>query len=57
MEILPCSRVGHVFRNLLPYTFPGDGQTTLLRNLGRVAEVWMDQHKEHFYSAVVSSKL
>ncbi|XP_041367865.1 polypeptide N-acetylgalactosaminyltransferase 16-like [Gigantopelta aegis] len=52
MEILPCSRVGHVFRNLLPYKFPGDGQTTLLRNLGRVAEVWMDQYKETFFSAV-----
>ncbi|XP_071112056.1 polypeptide N-acetylgalactosaminyltransferase 16-like [Haliotis cracherodii] len=51
MEIIPCSRVGHVFRNILPYKFPADSRRTILRNLGRVADVWMDQYKEYFYAA------
>lgn len=54
MEIMPCSRVGHVFRNILPYKFPADSRRTILRNLGRVADVWMDEYKEYFYAAAVS---
>ncbi|MBN3306233.1 GALT5 acetylgalactosaminyltransferase, partial [Amia calva] len=49
MEIIPCSRVGHIFRNENPYKFPKDRQKTVERNLVRVAEVWLDEYKDLFY--------
>ncbi|XP_039613373.1 polypeptide N-acetylgalactosaminyltransferase 5 [Polypterus senegalus] len=49
IEIIPCSRVGHIFRNDNPYTFPKDRIKTVERNLARVAEVWLDEYKELFY--------
>ncbi|GAB5575670.1 polypeptide N-acetylgalactosaminyltransferase 13 isoform X1 [Prionailurus iriomotensis] len=49
IEIIPCSRVGHIFRNDNPYTFPKDRMKTVERNLVRVAEVWLDEYKELFY--------
>ncbi|KAM4026068.1 polypeptide N-acetylgalactosaminyltransferase 5 [Anomaloglossus baeobatrachus] len=49
IEIIPCSRVGHIFRNDNPYSFPKDRVKTVERNLARVAEVWLDDYKELFY--------
>ncbi|GAB6033350.1 UDP-N-acetyl-alpha-D-galactosamine polypeptide N-acetylgalactosaminyltransferase [Chamberlinius hualienensis] len=51
IEIVPCSRVGHVFRRASPYTFPRPGgiSGTLANNLARVVEVWMDDWKEFYY--------
>ena len=48
METLPCSRVGHIFRNFHPYTFPGDKDTHGI-NTARTVEVWMDEYKDLFY--------
>ncbi|XP_042211433.1 polypeptide N-acetylgalactosaminyltransferase 11-like isoform X2 [Homarus americanus] len=48
LEIIPCSRVGHIFRRRRPYGGPG-GQDSLLRNSLRVANVWMDDYKENFF--------
>ena len=41
---LPCSRVGHVFRDTKPFSWPNrTGALTVLRNARRVAAVWMDE--------------
>ncbi|KAK5646020.1 hypothetical protein RI129_004484 [Pyrocoelia pectoralis] len=47
LDIIPCSRVGHVFRRRRPYGDP-DGKDTMLRNSLRVANVWMDAYKDYF---------
>ena len=44
LEIIPCSRVGHIFRKRRPYDSP-DGQDTLAYNSLRVAHVWLDDYK------------
>ncbi|XP_035229701.1 polypeptide N-acetylgalactosaminyltransferase 35A-like [Stegodyphus dumicola] len=48
LEIIPCSRVGHVFRRRRPYGSP-DGEDTLTYNSLRVAHVWMDEYIENFF--------
>ncbi|KAL3282878.1 hypothetical protein HHI36_006037 [Cryptolaemus montrouzieri] len=47
LDLIPCSRVGHVFRQRRPYGDP-DGQDTMLYNSLRVAHVWMDDYKKFF---------
>ncbi|NXX68392.1 GLT11 acetylgalactosaminyltransferase, partial [Spizella passerina] len=37
--IIPCSRVGHIFRKRRPYGSPG-GQDTMAHNSLRLAHVW-----------------
>ncbi|KAG0414749.1 hypothetical protein HPB47_008078 [Ixodes persulcatus] len=44
----PCSRVGHIYRKFAPFPNPGIGDF-VGRNYRRVAEVWMDEYKEHLY--------
>ncbi|XP_073989457.1 polypeptide N-acetylgalactosaminyltransferase 35A-like [Rhodnius prolixus] len=47
IEIIPCSRIGHVFRKRRPYGSP-DGEDTMIRNSLRVAYVWMDDYKKYY---------
>ena len=48
LEIIPCSRVGHVFRSRFPYKFPG-GYNEVSVNLARVVRVWMDNYDQYVY--------
>lgn len=41
VEIIPCSRVSHLFRSIHGYTFPDGKLFTIMKNLNRVATVWM----------------
>lgn len=47
IKLLPCSRIGHVFRKRRPYGAP-DGSDTMLYNSMRLANVWMDDYKKYY---------
>ncbi|XP_060063356.1 inactive polypeptide N-acetylgalactosaminyltransferase-like protein 5 [Ylistrum balloti] len=47
---VPCSKVGHLFKlGVQSYSFGGDRHTVILKNLMRVAEIWLDDYKDVFY--------
>ncbi len=48
--IATCSRVGHVFRKVSPYSWPGGVAKILNHNTMRTVEVWMGNHKNFFYA-------
>lgn len=51
LEIIPCSRVGHIFRKRRPYkSTDAAGVDTQDRNALRVAKVWLGEYIKHFYA-------
>ncbi|XP_054723563.1 polypeptide N-acetylgalactosaminyltransferase 14-like [Uloborus diversus] len=54
---VPCSRVGHVFRERHPYSFPPNGSLSIyLKNSRRIAETWLDEYKYQFYETEPQAK-
>lgn len=48
IETIPCSRVGHIFRDFHPYQFPNDKDTHGI-NTARLALVWMDEYSDLYF--------
>lgn len=48
--------MGHVFRDKSPYTFPGGVAKIVLHNAARVAEVWLDEWRDFYYSMSTGSQ-
>jgi len=53
IEIVPCSRMGHVFRAQNPYVVHPN---LVVRNQKRAALVWLDDHLEDFYHSVPTAR-
>lgn len=49
LEVMPCSRVGHIFRYARPYGSPNNTDTASINSMRTVA-VWFDEYQEKFYS-------
>lgn len=49
LEIVPCSRLGHVFRKRRPYGNDGGQEDSMVRNSLRVAHVWMDEYISYYF--------
>ena len=47
IEIMPCSKVGHVFRDTMPYM---TAKGTAEKNIKRLVDVWLDDYKSFVYS-------
>ncbi|XP_016950471.3 putative polypeptide N-acetylgalactosaminyltransferase 13 [Drosophila biarmipes] len=59
IEIVPCSRIGHIFRRRHAFDFPpqsdqdqqlSPAQETYLHNSKIIAESWLDEYKNMFYA-------
>ncbi|CAG2193084.1 GALNT [Mytilus edulis] len=52
LEIVPCSHIGHMFRNAMPYSWGDNGMHILIKNSLRLAEVWMDDFKRFYHDRI-----
>uniref|UniRef100_A0A1I8AFW5 Glyco_trans_2-like domain-containing protein n=1 Tax=Steinernema glaseri TaxID=37863 RepID=A0A1I8AFW5_9BILA len=51
LVIVPCSRVGHIFRKRTPYSWK-KGVEDVTYNKIRLAQVWMDEYKTKFFETL-----
>ncbi|XP_013415753.1 polypeptide N-acetylgalactosaminyltransferase 1 [Lingula anatina] len=47
---VPCAHVGHVFKPF-SYSFDGDKEKIVAKNIMRVAELWMGPYRRYMYAA------
>lgn len=56
IELIPCSRIGHVFRKRRPYGSTSSVDT-MIRNSLRLAHVWLDEYiVNHYFSLIYINK-
>jgi polypeptide N-acetylgalactosaminyltransferase len=48
---VPCSHVGHIFRDRSPYKWL-PGVDVVRKNSIRVAEVWLDEYRQIYYDRI-----
>ncbi|XP_071941504.1 polypeptide N-acetylgalactosaminyltransferase 13-like [Antedon mediterranea] len=48
IEVVPCSRIFHLFRGVQHYSYPSGLQEGFIRNSMRTAQLWMDNYKDKF---------
>ena len=53
IELLPCSHVGHLHRDRLPFQLEGRGE---INDKKRLAEVWFREYKNFFYTIFPNAK-
>ena len=46
MEIVPCSKVGHIYKQRNVYSYPEGRHKTNVCNNRRVADAWLDDFKQ-----------
>uniref|UniRef100_A0A0K0ELS4 Glyco_trans_2-like domain-containing protein n=1 Tax=Strongyloides stercoralis TaxID=6248 RepID=A0A0K0ELS4_STRER len=56
IKLVPCSRVGHVFRHRRPYKSKPELIDSNLFNSLRTVKVWFDEYQEQFYLARPKAK-
>ncbi|XP_061174796.1 polypeptide N-acetylgalactosaminyltransferase 2-like [Saccostrea echinata] len=56
VEILPCSHVG-IIRKKKRAATPNSKSLSVVRDLRRVAEVWLDGYKKYFYASRPSARM
>merc|ERR1712194_147801 len=55
IEIVPCSRVGHVFRSSAKRPYPVDTMQ-VVRNYQRLAHLWMPNHLDYVYRMILQGR-
>lgn len=48
IRVVPCSRVGHLFRHFIQYNIPG-GYSTMMKNRQRVADIFLGEYTKLYY--------
>lgn len=57
MEIVPCSKVGHIYKQKNVYSYPDGPAKTKTCNNRRIAQVWMDSFKAIYDLTLSRSEL